>query len=380
MVALPDEGRSVQYFLVSITKGHATIGDMNRLSGNEVRSEFLDPWLAELNALPFVSDATCFQEQQSLGHFSFDAIVRIETPVGICDYLIEVKRSYLDTSVTRHVQAVAEEVARQGGKMLLLARYLPLPTARQLMEAGVAFVDMAGNIHLNLAPNYHWAVVGNRERVFVNSPPVRTPSTLQVFFAMAANSKAERWTVRKLAAQAGVSKSKAAKTLSDCLQERMIHDLGDRFQISNPHHLADDLLSGYRQILRPRLTIGRFRSPQRTTEEFLAQLRETAHSGGFRAALSGGHAAYRLQGLYSERVVTVFVERSSEELCKTLRLLPDREGPITLLKGFGEVAFWRKIDDLYLAHPWLVYAELMFGRDPRSQKAAEELRKEFLVS
>lgn len=160
----------------------------------------------------------------------------------------------------------------------------------------------------------------------------------------------------------------------------MIHDLGDRFQISNPQHLADDLLSEYRQILRPRLTIGRFRSPRRTAEGFLAQLGETAQTGGFRAALSGGHAAYRLQGLLSERAVTVFVQRSTEELCKTLRLLPDREGPITLLRGFGEVAFWRRIDDLYLAHHWLVYAELMFGRDPRSHKAAEELRKEFLAS
>lgn len=183
---------------------------MSRLSENELRSESLDPWLAELTALPFVRDTTCFQAQQSLGHLRFDAIVRMDTPVGIFDYLTEVKRSYLEISVTRAVQGVAAEVARQGGKMLLLARYLPLPTARQLMEAGVAFVDMAGNIHLNLAPDYHRAALGNRERAVVGCPPSRTPLTLQVFFTMAASSKAEGWTVRRLAAQAGVSMSKAA--------------------------------------------------------------------------------------------------------------------------------------------------------------------------
>ena len=36
--------------------------------------------------------------------------------------------------------------------MLLFARYIPLPTAQRLMDAGVDFVDLAGNVHPNLPP------------------------------------------------------------------------------------------------------------------------------------------------------------------------------------------------------------------------------------
>ena len=110
----------------------------------------------------------------------------------------------------------------QGHKLLLLARYLPAPTARRLIESGVDFVDLSGIIHLDFAPNHHWTVLGNRERAVIGRPPVQTPSTIQVLFALAANSKSQRWTVRELAAQAGVSKSKAAKTLSERLRDRTI--------------------------------------------------------------------------------------------------------------------------------------------------------------
>jgi hypothetical protein len=60
-----------------------------------------------------------------------------------------------------------------------------------------------------------------------------------------------------------------------------------------------------------------------------------------------------------------------------LRLLPDRDGPITLLKAFGEIVYWRTADHTNVAHPWLIYAELMAEPDPRAHEAAEELRKEF---
>ena len=66
-------------------------------------------------------------------------------------------------------------------------------------------------------------------------------------------------------------------------------------------------------------------------------------------------------------------------IVQRLRLLPDREGSITILRAFGELVFWEKREDHILAPPWLVYAELMSGKDPRTQEAAKEFRREFLV-
>lgn len=339
----------------------------------------LGSWLTLLTALPFVRAAKLIELEPPLGFRRFDAIVRIETTAGVFDYLTEVKRSYLDVAVTRAIAAVAREVARHNRKMLLFARYIPQPTARRLIDAGVEFADLAGNIHLDLDSHYHWTVLGNRERAVAGRESAQTPSTLKMLFAMMANPESAQWTVRELAAEAGVSKSKAASSRRDYLNDGTIREVEGHIQITDPQHLTDQLLSGYRQILRPHLAIGRFRSQERSVEAFLVRLRQEAEVERLRYALSGSIAAYQLQKFYKGSAATAFVQPSSADLLKRLRLLPDREGPITLLKAFGEVVFWRTMDHTSLAHPWLIYAELMSESDPRAHEAAEELRKEVLV-
>jgi hypothetical protein len=124
--------------------------------------------------------------------------------------------------------------------------------------------------------------------------------------------------------------------------------------------------------------IGRFRPPERNIDDFLARLRKEAKADDFRFSLSGGPAAYQLQKFYKGPHTPIFVRPATSDLPRQLRLLPDREGPVTLLKAFGDLVFWRSTDGVHLAHPWLIYAELMTEPDPRAHEAAEELRKEFL--
>jgi hypothetical protein len=273
---------------------------------------------------------------------------------------------------------LAKDLARQKKKLLLLARYIPRPTAQELIDGGVDFVDLAGNIHLSLKPHYHWTVVGNRESLDREQQPLRTAATLQVLFVIAAHAESAGWTVRELAAAAGVSKSKAANARRDLVREGTIREVQGRFQAANAQDLADQLLSGYQQTLRPRLVIGRFRPPEQSIDDFLHRLRKTAKADGFRYSLSGGPAAYRLQRFYKGPHAAVFIEPVTLASPQRLRLLPDREGPVTLLKAFGDLVFWRPEDGTHLAHPWLIYAELMTDTDPREHEAAEELRKEFL--
>ena len=124
--------------------------------------------------------------------------------------------------------------------------------------------------------------------------------------------------------------------------------------------------------------IGRYRPAEENIEDFLARLQESAKADGFRYSLSGGPAAYLLQRFYQGTQAPIFIESTSSDLPKQLRLLPDREGPVTLLKAFGDLVFWRTREGTKLAHRWLIYAELMTQPDPRAHEAAEELRQEFL--
>ncbi len=82
-----------------------------------------------------------------------------------------------------------------------------------------------------------------------------------------------------------------------------------------------------------------------------------------------------MQHLYRTTEVPVFLDAKWQ---RSLRLLPDRAGPVTLFKPFGNLVYWRECEGKMVAPPWLIYAELLTGSEPRAREAAEAFRQEYL--
>jgi hypothetical protein len=291
----------------------------------------------------------------------------------------EFKTSYLDRPSVNTVVADAVNYHRDGGcPTLVFARYVPLPTAEQFLEAGVNFVDLAGNLHLVLGNQYERTIMGHVEPRKAQERQRITAAQLQVLFLFATQPESVAWPVREIGTQAGVGKSKAASVRSELIASGLITKAHpNRFR---PTKATEELLvSGYSQVLRPKLVIGRFRAPERDLADFLKRLPHAFEGSSWRYALSGGPAAEALQHFYRGAELPLFVSDDGAELRQRLRLLPDRSGPITLLRAFGELLFWRQASSWMVAPPWLVYSELMNADDPRAHEAALELRREFLT-
>jgi hypothetical protein len=252
------------------------------------------------------------------------------------------------------------------GETLVLAPYLATPTAKSFIDAGISFADQVGNIHLALGDEYNWTVIGERKPPKPPQSERMTPAAVQLLFQLAGNPESANWTVRDLAAAVGLSKSKVAELRLRFAQERILADTRE---------LRDRLVSGYNQILRPKLMLGRFRYQEPSVEQFVARLTHDAAAQEIPYALTGGPAADAIQHFYRSSEVPVFL---SAEHHRALRLLPDRTGPVVLLKPFGNLVYWREFEGKMVAPPWLVYAELLNASDPRAREAAEELRQEFL--
>jgi hypothetical protein len=181
--------------------------------------------------------------------------------------------------------------------------------------------------------------------------------------------------VRDLARAAGVSKSKVALLLNQFRRERLV-DGKSEFQVTP--EIIDRLVVGYSQTLRPKLAIGRYRPPEPSVDPFLVRLSKEASAHKLRYALTGGPAADAMQHFYSGSEAPVFLAHQETSVLRALRLLPDRIGPVVVLRSFGELVYWREFDGRMVAPPWLVYAELLVSKDPRAIEAAEEFRREFL--
>jgi hypothetical protein len=331
------------------------------------------PYLECLRALNFVQGVE-FSPNAGASAALSDGILRVRTPQGTFVFDVERKNSYLDRSLINAWISDAKRRPDNGRPMLLLARYVPMPSGERLAEAGVNFVDRAGNMHLALGSHYSRTIIGRREVKAGKEAKQPTGAKAQLLFTFAAFDHAPSWTVRQLAEASGVSKSNVAKLRKQLVEEGV---LTNSFHLRNRKGLAGELLRAY-EVLRPRLLTNRFRGPHQSTDTMLRSLQATFAATSTKWSLTGGPAADELQHFYKGLEITVFVDSLSDEAIRKLRLLPDKRGPLIFLRSFGTVPYWKEIGGTSIAHPWLIYSELMHSSDPRAHEAAEQLKAEFL--
>ena len=150
------------------------------------------------------------------------------------------------------------------------------------------------------------------------------------------------------------------------------------FHVTDHRRLADDFLTGYHQVLRPHIFVGRYTQPQRDPDVLLREIGRVAKQVETEWAIAGGPGAYALDRFYRGDDMPLFVVPVAPTLHRALKLVPDRNGPVTLLRGFGRHWAGRVVDGVQIAHPWLIYAELLYAGEPRALEAAEQIRETYL--
>jgi len=338
----------------------------------------LAPFLDRLREVPFVR-ALELTTAPGRGQAPGEPVLRVRTARRTFPLALEIKRTFLDRTVTNAIIAEHAAHRKHGRDLLLLARYIPRPTGERLADAGVNFVDYPGNVHLRLGKDYQILVLGRR--VPAVDPLVRRPgpALVQVCFVLLAEPAAAAWPVRHLADQAGIGKTAAATVRQRLVRAGVL--TGGRAQglrVADRPRMVDDFLRGYAEILRPHLEIGRFRAPERDPEGLVRALASTAEELDLRWALTGALAAYALDRFYRGDDVTVFLDGFTRAFQRALHLVPDRNGPIRLLRPFSRRWNWKVTAAGPVAHPWLVYAELLDRGEPRALEAAQQIRERFL--
>jgi hypothetical protein len=303
----------------------------------------------------------------------------ITTAQGKFPFRVEQKASYLDRTLLHALISLARNDEQHPRRpLLLLARYIPEPSAELLIENGVNFVDRAGNMHLVLGHNYSRTVIGRKEAPITKEATAITRAGVQLLFTFAAYEEAGGWPVRELAKASGVGKSNVAKLRRQLVEKSFLQESRGTFKIRDKKVLEHELLRGYGEALRPRLFINRFRAAESSAEKLTDRIALSLGETPARWSLTGGPAAYELQHFYRGAEVPLFIDKVADTTIRHLRLLPDAEGPIILLRPFGTLPYWQEKAGKMLAHPWLIYAELMYSTDPRAHEAAKELERQFL--
>lgn len=362
---------NVRNKLLSDFCGHGIIQDM-KLPPKVRPIPDLDAYLERLRGLPFVKNvdvrlSDCHPDQQE------DATLSLRTPKGHHEFAVEVKTTPLSRTAAQSL--VARALHNPGRNWIAFSPYVSQPVGNLLASQNIGFFDQAGNCHVAVGQDYLAHVEGRRPQLPSRHGRGLGAKSYQVLFALLARPALVTASIRSLAEAAGVRKTAAADLLQRLSDEGIV--LGDKAgrRMIRPIALMDRWVAGYEDKLRPRLLVGRYRASAKEPLAFLKQAEATL-GDDLNWAWGGATAAYRLTQHYRSEITTLHVAPPMATLQRKLDLLPAKDGPIVILGIPGPLGLEGSVP--HVAHPLLVYTELLVAGDDRALEAAAEIRRRYL--
>lgn len=313
-----------------------------------------------------------------------DGQLVLDTEVGRLTYFYEIKRGLSLPRLEHLLLQLRRDSRAAKARPLLLSDYLPPRLAERLVEAGVNFVDQAGNLCIHWPGKLYIRVQGAKLKRLREARIGRLaqPSGLQVVFVLLAERRGVSMSYRELAKASGVALGSVAQVVQELKGKGYFAQKGrDQWLLTRKRELLDSWLGGYGDLLRPRLVVGRFQPPEQDLGQTLARLQKEAEAARIGWALTGGFAADLLTRHFRGDQLGLFVSEWSAELPRSLKWLPSSQGPVTVLRQFSPLVVFRPKEppEIPVAHPLLVYAELVFQGRERELEAAKLIYDRYLA-
>lgn len=254
---------------------------------------------------------------------------------------------------------------RVGPDEVLLLPYTSPGLAGALRNAGISFVDTAGNAWICRPPLYV-SIEGRRPaRNPTRGRPPLLAGGLQVVFVLLADPTAVGLPYREIARRAGVSLGTVSNTIAWLREQGHLVRGPHGLRVVERGRLRERWEIGYLEILRKTLLLGQARPAGDAPIDALVTRRAPD------VLLGGELAAASLTGRLVPAHATLHVREPLGPVLQMMRLVPDPAGPVTLLRRFGEAD--EGPSDAELAHPLLVRAELLASGDARVRELADHL-------
>ena len=331
---------------------------------------WLSTYVEHLRALPFVRRVQTRRPSRRVGHAPLELV--ISTPLGKHCLRAEEKRSHLGRAL------LGDVVSRLGNAKtpwLLLAPYVSRPTAARLVEKGIAFVDRVGNCHLDLGGAFVAHVTGRRPASEQTRRGGFRAPAYRVLFLFLADPTRVASPMRHVAALAEVGVGTVANVMARLREERFVVDTRSGPRLVASEALLDRWVSAYADVLRPHLLQGRFELPagnRRNPEAWIEQALGDRQAWAF----GGSAGAYQLTRHYRGEETVLHVSEAPTDLARRLRALPHRDGTLIVVRA----PLPRALEGprARVAHPLLIYAELLHTGTSRALETARDVRREYL--
>ena len=255
---------------------------------------------------------------------------------------------------------------------LVVAPHVAPARAERLREAGIPFIDVAGNAYLE-ADNLYVYVIGRElppGLVAARPKKIRAfaGTGLQVLFTLLCAPEYVNKPYREIARAAGVALGTVGWVLADLKDLGYLHAPGRGLKtLRRQKELHEQWVTQYLRLFRPRLTIRRFRAANPDWWRGI-DIRD------YKACWGGDVAAAKLIGHLKPAQVTVWHHGDPAPLLQAQSMRADPAGNVELIE-----AFWHFATEAETAPPLLVYADLVGTGDPRAIETAKLIQENHLA-
>jgi hypothetical protein len=261
----------------------------------------------------------------------------------------------------------------RGDYGIFTAPYISPDSAMICKEAGIGYLDLAGNcllsfetvyVHREGKPN---SSVQRREMRSLYSP--KAERILRILLSRPQQS----WITETLAKAAQVSFGQVANVKKYLASREWLAQNGGGIRLNNPGALLDEWAAQYR--FRRNQVVDYYALSEVAECEY--QLAEACHRQGIRYALTAFSGAARLAPAVRYQRAVAYVDGDLNALTESLGWKSVSSGAnVSLLIPYDEGVFLenRKMDGVQLVAPVQIYLDLQNYRS-RGQEAAQAIRK-----
>lgn len=296
---------------------------------------------------------------------SADVLVELErSGMPPARFVATVGRVQRSSDVAWHVSQAARRL--RPSLALLVAPHVSPTLAEECRQAGVNFLDAAGNAHID-APGLYLFITGRRPpkaTAFVaDQSALRRASTLRVVFALLTIEGLVCRPVRDIAQSAGVALGSTSEALAELQALGFVTGRSRDRRLANRPLLVTEWARQYPVMLRDKLRPARY-SLSAAEDWRTVRLDQTESVWGaeMAAVMLTGHLVAERGCLYA------WADRRA--LMLRHRLRPDPDGPLEILD-----AFWPQpaAAQQPVVPALLAYADLLASHDGRNREAASLL-------
>jgi len=275
----------------------------------------------------------------------------------------------------------SRELAEDGERLLVCTPRVPRKLGELLREHGVAYLDLGGNAYL-CGDGLYVQIEGRAPLPKRIGRGKLTGTDYRLLGVYLMEEQAGDWTQAQLAKRAGIAIGAVGKGRLALAEQGLLGLMAPkRWGVADRAKGLQQFANGWAMNIRHKLRPQGFRLLNEKRHGDL-ETRLRKQGPGLKCLLGGERAAGMITQFLRTEYTTLHAQAGKlRDTAKALGLVPDDQGPITLLERYGIEDEWRLGTDneLAMVHPLLVWAECLNVPDERVAQTAKRLYDEFLV-